>query len=227
MENIYISKFKKIVTDYYTEVCSLRSKAKYNSVTFTPTLAQDYNAEVEQEITNKGNQAISEIDTVFNELKAKISIRNFVCTENFSSNVAVFDSKILNQEEFNILLQKYYNDYAFVSIRRLLSNYPELAKATGSIRTASDYVSAYRDFAVGAVKLILSMRENPRFSKVELDCFADENFASSLYSIIGTGSPLQTVSVNSENEYMSHSFDSVTLGVPSDSEMNFTFRGVR
>lgn len=227
MTNTYINKFKKIVTDYYTEVCSLREKAKYNSVTFTPSLAQDYNASLEEEITNKGNQSISEIDTVFNEIKSKISIRNFLCGENYNPDTAIFDSKILNQEEFNILLQKYYNDYAFVSIRRLLSNYPELAKATGSIRTASDYVSAYRDFAVGAVKLILSMRENPRFSKVELDCFADEDFSSGLYSIIGTGSPLQTVSVNSENEYMSHSFDSVTLGVPSDSEMNFTFRGVR
>lgn len=226
MENIYINKFKAIVENYYSEVCSLRSKAKYNSVTFTPTLAQDYNAEVEQEITNQANKSIEEINSVFKELKAKISIRNFVCGENFSSDTAIFDSKILNQEEFNILLQKYYNDYAFVSVRRLVSGYPELAKATGSIRTASDYVLAYRDFAVGAVKLILSMRENPRFSKIELDCFADEDFASGLYSVIGTGSPLQTVSVNSENEYMSHSFDNIVLEVPSDS-FTFAFKGVR
>lgn len=227
MTNTYINKFKKIVTDYYTEVCSLREKAKYNSVTFTPSLAQDYNAEVEQEITNEANTAIEKINTVFNELKAKISIRNFVCTENFSSNVAVFDSKILNQEEFNILLQKYYNDYAFVSIRRLVSNYPKFAKATGSIRTASDYVSVYHDFAVGAVKMVYSISQNPRFSKVELDAYADENFASSLYSIVGSANALIPVSITPENEYMSHTFDSVTLGVPSNSEMNFTFRGVR
>ena len=74
MKNIYINKFKAIVTDYYTEVCSLRSKAKYNSVTFTPTLAQDYNAEVEQEITNQANKSIEEINSVFKELKAKISV---------------------------------------------------------------------------------------------------------------------------------------------------------
>lgn len=227
MTNTYINKFKKIVTDYYTEVCSLREKAKYNSVTFTLSLAQDYNAEVEQEITNEANTAIEKINTVFNELKAKISIRNFVCTENFSSNVAVFDSKILNQEEFNILLQKYYNDYAFVSIRRLVSNYPKFAKATGSIRTASDYVSVYHDFAVGAVKMVYSISQNPRFSKVELDAYADENFASSLYSIVGSANALIPVSITPENEYMSHTFDSVTLGVPSNSEMNFTFRGVR
>lgn len=226
MENIYINKFKAIVENYYSEVCSLRSKAKYNSVTFTPTLAQDYNAEVEQEITNQANKSIEEINSVFKELKAKISIRNFVCGENFSSDTAIFDSKILNQEEFNILLQKYYNDYAFVSARRLVSAYPELEKATGTIRTASDYVSAYKKFAVGAVKLILSMRENPRFSKVELDAYADEDFSSGLYSIIGTGSSLQTVFVNSENEFMAHTFDSVTLEVPSDS-FTFAFKGVQ
>jgi hypothetical protein len=227
MTNTYINKFKKIVTDYYTEVCSLREKAKYNSVTFTPSLAQDYNAEVEQEITNEANKSIEKINAVFEEIKSKISIRNFVCGENYNPDTAIFDSKILNQEEFNILLQKYYNDYAFVSARRLVSNYPELAKATGTIRTASDYVLAYRDFAVGAVKLILSMRENPRFSKIELDCFADENFASNLYAVIGTANALISVSVTPENEYMSHSFDSVILGVPSDSEMNFNFKGVR
>lgn len=226
MENIYINKFKAIATNYFNDVSALRERAKYNSVTFTPSIAQDYNAEVEQEITNKGNQAIAEINTVFNELKAKISIRNFLCGENFSSDTAVFESGIINQEEFNILLQKYYNDYAFVSVRRLVSAYPELAKATGSIRTASDYVSVYRDFAVGAIKLILSMRENPRFSKVELDAFGDEDFANSLYAVIGTGSPLQTVFVNSENEFMAHTFDSVTLEVPSDS-FTFAFKGVR
>lgn len=227
MKNIYINKFKAIVENYYSEVRSLRSKAKYNSVTFTPTLAKDYNASLEEEITNQANKSIGEINAVFEEIKSKISIRNFVCGENYNPDTAIFDSKILNQEEFNILLQKYYNDYAFVSARRLVSAYPELEKATGTIRTASDYVSAYRDFAVGAVKLIYSIMENPRFSKVELDCFADENFASSLYSIVGSANALIPVSITPENEYMSHSFDSVTLGVPSDSEMNFTFRGVR
>lgn len=227
MKNIYINKFKAIVTDYYTEVCSLRAKAGYNTVTYNQQVAKDYNASLEEEITNKSNHAIAEINTVFNELKAKISIRNFVCGENYNLDTAVFESGIINQEEFNILLQKYYNDYAFVSVRRLVSAYPELEKATGTIKTASDFVEVYRKFAEGAVKLIYSIMENPRFSKVELDCYGDENFASSLYAVIGTANALISVSVTPENEYMSHSFDSVILGVPSDSEMNFNFKGVR
>ncbi len=227
MTNIYIQQIKNIAESYYNQVCELRKTVKYNEITYSRDLADKYNEDTEHQIVSEANKSIERINSVFEEIKSKISIRNFVSTENFSSNVAVFESGIINQEEFNILLQKYYNDYAFVSVRRLVSAYPELAKATGTIRTASDYVLAYKKFAVGAVKLILSMRENPRFSKVELDAYADEDFSSGLYSIIGTGSPLQTVSVNSENEYMSHSFDSVTLGVPSNSEMNFTFRGVR
>ena len=226
MKNIYINKFKAIVTDYYTEVCSLRKTIQYNSNTFTKDLADKYNEETEHQIVSEANKSIEKINAVFEEIKSKISIRNFVCGENYNPDTAIFDSKILNQEEFNILLQKYYNDYAFVSARRLVSNYPELAKATGTIRTASDYVLAYRDFAVGAVKLILSMRENTRFSKVELDAYADEDFSSALYAVIGTGSPLQTVFVNSENEFMAHTFDSVTLEVPSDS-FTFAFKGVR
>lgn len=227
MKNIYINKFKAIVTDYYTEVCSLRAKAGYNTVTYNQQVAKDYNASLEEEITNKSNHAIAEINTVFNELKAKISIRNFVCGENYNLDTAVFESGIINQEEFNILLQKYYNDYAFVSVRRLVSAYPELEKATGTIKTASDFVEVYRKFAEGAVKLIYSIMENPRFSKVELDCYGDENFASSLYAVIGTANALIPVCVTEGNEFMTHSFDSVTLGVPSNSEMNFTFRGVR
>ena len=226
MTNIYIQQIKNIATAYYEKVCSLRKTIEYNNTTFTRDLADSYNEETEHQIVSEANTAIEKINGVFEEIKSKISIRNFVCTENFSSNVAVFDSKILNQEEFNILLQKYYNDYAFVSIRRLLSNYPELAKATGSIRTASDYVSAYRDFAVGAVKLILSMRENPRFSKVELDCFADENFASNLYAVIGSGQALISTTVTDKNEFMSHTFDDIVLEVPSDS-FTFAFKGIR
>lgn len=226
MKNIYIQEMKNIATAYYTEVCKLRKTIEYNNTTFSRDLADKYNEETEHQIVSEANKSVEEINSVFEEVKKKISIRNFICGENFSSDTAVFESGIINQEEFNILLQKYYNDYAFVSVRRLVSAYPELEKATGTIRTASDYVSAYKKFAVGAVKLILSMRENPRFSKVELDAYADEDFSSGLYSIIGTGSPLQTVFVNSENEFMAHTFDSVTLEVPSDS-FTFAFKGVR
>lgn len=227
MTNIYVNKFKNIATAYYEKVCSLRAKAGYNTTTYNEQVAKDYNAEIESEITRKANSAIDEINSVFEEVKKKISIRNFVCGENYNPDTAVFDSKILNQEEFNILIQKYYRDYDFVSVRRLVSAYPELAKLTGSIRTASDYVSVYRDFAIGAIKLILSMRENPRFSKVQLDSFADENFSSNLYAIVGSGQAIIPTTVTDKNEFMSHSFDSVTLGVPSNSEMNFNFNGVR
>ena len=226
MTNIYIQQIKNIATAYYEKVCSLRKTIKYNNTTYSRDLADSYNEETEHQTVSEANTAIEKINAVFEEIKSKISIRNFICGENFNPDVAVFESGIINQEEFNILLQKYYNDYAFVSVRRLVSAYPELEKATGTIKTASDYVSAYKKFAVGAVKLILSMRENPRFSKIELDCYGDEDFASGLYSIIGTGSPLQTVFVNSENEFMAHTFDSVTLEVPSDS-FTFAFKGVR
>lgn len=226
MTNIYIQQMKNIATAYYEKVCSLRKTIQYNSNTYSRDIADKYNSETEQKITNEANSAIGKINAVFEEVKQKISIRNFLCGENYNPDTAIFDSKILNQEEFNILLQKYYNDYAFVSARRLVSNYPELAKSTGTIRTANDYVLAYRDFAVGAVKLILSMRENPRFSKIELDCFADEDFSSKLYAVIGSGQALIPVSITPENEYMSHTFDDIVLEVPSDS-FTFAFKGVR
>lgn len=226
MTNTYIQQMKNIATAYYEKVCSLRKTIQYNNTTFTRDLADSYNSETEQEITNEANKSIEKINAVFEEVKQKISIRNFLCGENYNPDTAVFDSKILNQEEFNILLQKYYNDYAFVSVRRLVSGYPEFAKATGSIRTASDYVSAYRKFAEGAVKLIYSMQENPRFSKVELDCFADENFSSSLYSIVGSGQALSPTAVTDKNEFMSHTFDDIVLEVPSDS-FTFAFKGIR
>ena len=114
MTNTYIQQMKNIATAYYTEVCKLRKTIEYNNTTFSRDLADKYNEETEQEITNEANKSIEKINAVFEEIKSKISIRNFLCGENFSSNVAVFESGIINQEEFNILLQKYYNDYAFV-----------------------------------------------------------------------------------------------------------------
>ena len=75
--------------------------------------------------------------------------------------------------------------------------------------------------------MIYSISQNPRFSKIELDSYGDEDFASSLYAVIGTANALIPVTITDKNEFMAHTFDSVTLGVPSDSEMNFTFRGVR
>ena len=225
MKNIYINKFKAIVTDYYTEVCSLREKAKYNSVTFTPTLAKDYNAEVEQKITNKCNLAIAGINTVFEEVKKKISICNFPHEENLGDD-CVIKSGILTAEEINILLKKYYSEYNFVKIRKIVSEYPKITE-TMVIQTASDFIEVYRKFAEGAVKMVYSILQNPRFSEIELNSYGDENFSSSLYAVIGTANALIPVCVTEGNEFMTHSFDSVTLGVPSNSEMNFNFRGVR
>lgn len=225
MKNIYINKFKAIVTDYYTEVCSLREKAKYNSVTFTPTLAKDYNAEVEQKITNKCNLAIAGINTVFEEVKKKISICNFPHEENLGDD-CVIKSGILTAEEINILLKKYYSEYNFVKIRKIVSEYPKITE-TMVIQTASDFIEVYRKFAEGAVKMVYSILQNPRFSEIELNAYGDENFSSSLYAVIGTANALIPVCVTEGNEFMTHSFDSVTLGVPSNSEMNFNFRGVR
>ena len=225
MTNIFVEKFKKIVTDYYTEVCSLRAKAGYNTATYNEQVAEDYNAEIESEITERGNQAISAIDRVFTDVKQRISICNFPHEENLGTDY-VISSGILTAEEINVLLKKYYSEYSFIKIRKLVSEYPKITE-TMVIQTANDYIEIYRKFAESAVKMIYSISQNPRFSKIELDSYGDEDFASSLYAVIGTANALIPVSVTPENEYMSHSFDSVILGVPSNSEMNFTFRGVR
>lgn len=225
MTNIFVEKFKKIVTEYYTEVCSLRAKAGYNTATYNEQVAEDYNSKIESEITNRGNQAIAEINTVFTDVKQRISICNFPNAGNLGDD-CVIKSGILTAEEINVLLKKYYSEYSFIKIRKLVSEYPKIAE-TMVIQTASDFVEVYRKFAEGAIKLIYSISQNPRFSKVQLDCFADKDFASNLYAVIGSGQALIPVSIIPENEYMSHTFDSVTLGVPSDSEMNFNFRGVR
>lgn len=225
MENIFVEKFKKIVTDYYTEVCSLRAKAGYNTVTYNQQVAQDYNSKIESEITNRGNQSIAEINTVFTDVKQKISVCNFPNAGNLGDD-CVIKSGILTAEEINVLLKKYYLEYSFIKIRKLVSEYPKITE-TMVIHSAGDFVEVYRKFAESAVKMVYSISQNPRFSEIELNAYGDSGFANELYNIINTGNALIPVCVTEGNEYMSHSFDSVILGVPSDSEMNFTFRGVR
>lgn len=223
MENIYIQQMKNIATAYYEKVCELRKTVKYNEITYSRDLADKYNEDTEHQIVSEANNAIEKINAVFEGVKQKISIKNFACTENLGSD-SVLKSKILTKPEFDIILKKYLSEYRFVPARQLISEYPTFAD--GIIPTASDFVETYKKFSISAIKLVLSMQENPKFSKVELDAYADEDFSSGLYRIIGTGSPLQTVFVNSENEFMAHTFDSVTLEVPSDS-FTFAFKGVR
>lgn len=224
MENIYIQKMKNIAESYYNQVCELRKTIKYNEITYSRNLADSYNEETEHQIVSEANKSVEEINAIFEEVKEKISIKNFACTENLGSD-SILKSKILTKPEFDIILKKYLSEYRFVPARQLISEYPTFAD--GIIPTASDFVETYKKFADSAIRLIYSMRENPRFSKVQLDCYGDKDFASNLYAVIGSGQALIPVSIIPENEYMSHTFDSVTLGVPSDSEMNFNFRGVR
>ena len=152
MENIYINKFKAIAENYYSEVSSLRAKAEYNSTTYNQQIAKDYNASLEEKITNRGNQAIAEINTVFEEVKKRISICNFPHEENLGDD-SVIKSGILTAEEINVLLKKYYSEYSFIKIRKLVSEYPKIAE-TMVIQTASDFIEIYRKFAESAVKMI-------------------------------------------------------------------------
>lgn len=225
MKNIYVNKFKNIATAYYEKVCSLRAKAGYNTATYNQQVAKDYNEKIESEITRKANSAVEEINTVFEEVKKKISVCNFPNEGNLGDD-CVIESGILTAEEINILLKKYYSEYSFIKIRKLVSKYPKITK-TMVIQTANDFVEIYRKFAESAIKLIYGIMQNPKFSEIELNAFGDSSFASNLYAVINTGNALIPVSVTESNEYMSHSFDSVTLCIPSDSEMNFNFRGVR
>lgn len=225
MTNTYIQQMKNIATAYYEKVCSLRAKAGYNTTTYNEQVAKDYNAEIESEITNKGNQAISEIDRVFTDIKKKISICNFPHEENLGDD-CVIECGILTAEEINILLKKYYSEYNFVKIRKIVSEYPKITE-TMVIQTASDFVEVYRKFAESAIKLIYGIMQNPKFSEIELNAFGDSSFASNLYAVIGSGQAIIPTTVTDKNEFMSHTFDSVTVGVPSNSEMNFNFRSVR
>lgn len=223
MTNIYIQQMKNIATAYYTEVCKLRKTIEYNNTTFTKDLADSYNEETEHQIVSEANKSIEKINAVFEEIKSKISIKNFACTENLGSD-SILKSKILTKPEFDIILKKYLSEYRFVPARQLISEYPTFAD--GIIPTASDFVETYKKFADSAIRLIYSMRENPRFSKIELDCYGDENFSSNLYSIVGSGQALSPTTVTDKNEFMSHNFDDIVLEVPSDS-FTFAFKGVR
>lgn len=223
MTNTYIQQMKNIAESYYNQVCELRKTIKYNEITYSRNLADSYNEETEQKITNQANKSVEEINAIFEEVKEKISIKNFVCPENLGSD-SVLKSKILTKPEFDIILKKYLSEYRFVPARQLISEYPTFAD--GIIPTASDFVETYKKFADSAIRLIYSMRENPRFSKVQLDCYGDKDFASNLYAVIGSGQALIPVSITPENEYMSHTFDDIVLEVPSDS-FTFNFKGVR
>lgn len=225
MTNIYVNKFKKIVTDYFNDVSSLRAKAGYNTATYNQQVAKDYNEKIESEITRKANSAVEEINTVFEEVKKKISVCNFPNEGNLGDD-CVIKFGILTAEEINILLKKYYSEYSFIKIRKLVSEYPKITE-TMVIQTANDYVSVYRKFAESAVKMIYGIMQNPKFTKAELDCYGDSGFADELYAVIGSGQAIIPTTVTDKNEFMSHSFDSITIDVPSDSEMNFNFRGIR
>ena len=224
MTNIFVEKFKTIAETYYSEVSSLRAKAGYNTATYNEQVAEDYNAEIESEITERGNQAISAIDRVFTDVKQRISICNFPHEENLGTDY-VISSGILTAEEINVLLKKYYSEYSFIKIRKLVLEYPKITE-TMVIHSAGDFVEVYRKFAESAVKMIYGIMQNPKFSEIELNAFGDSGFANELYAIINTANALIPVTITDKNEFMAHTFDSVTLEVPSDS-FTFNFKGVR
>lgn len=77
MTNIYIQQMKNIATAYYEKVCSLRKTIQYNSNTYSRDIADKYNSETEQKITNEANSAIGKINAVLRKSSRKSQLGIF------------------------------------------------------------------------------------------------------------------------------------------------------
>lgn len=215
MKNTYIEQMKTVLSSYHQLMKVRNAEIEANIEKYSPTHAEQLNAEVRKKKQQDYEDAKNEIQKVFEEVRTLIA-----CSAEWNTDTEDFErvQKLMNsgidftEQEINSLLQKHKNDYTIVRMigDTVKRNNPTLYDRL-EITTPRSAVEAYRHFGQSALYIAEKIYQNHWSADLSLQNFDDPTINAPLYEQIGSGDNLKAFNYQNIPISAMHDFDDVTL----------------
>ena len=224
MSNVYVTRMKNALTEYYSKELSFANQIADVFERFTDVYAEDEAARVRAQSEDCFMFYKNQIKQIFEEVREALAVASFPDPGWLTADRTVFDLNSpfeLSPTEVRVYVDRYSKRENF-SMLRMISDWIAQKSTLGDmnpyadirIYLPSDHLMIYKKFADSAVSQIETIHQNAKLvNPAAVQCYADENFASEWSSIIGNGQGLKAYLDKPVEDTIRHSFDTVTLSV--------------
>lgn len=215
MKNEYVEQMKNVLVSYHTLIKMRNKEIAENLGKFSPQYAEPLNAEVRKQKEKDYEDAVNEINKIFDRVKYLLARGNFPVPAELTDDRSLFDgdSIELSKLEVEALAQK-YRDKGNYSMLRLIDSW---AKRNGRVdlqlNLPAEQVEMYSHFAKSAMFTIngIHTERKEHFIPLEIQNFGDEKMFAKEYAVVGSGAKLAETAFKSVPEVALHVFDNYTL----------------
>ena len=232
MTNVYISNYKEFLKKFYTKMTEYHAERERISEQYAPEFAKSALSDLDR----KANRELKETETKIREMHNKIcemlSISSIPTVESLTADRLFFDgsAKIeLTPEIVKVFVERYSENPTMLALIKTWldtrhKNDSNFVSVKSCISTPEEKARIYMQFANSALSLCGKIFSGDT-SELEIDSYADENFAADLFAKIGSGMSLADYKNARVPESAKHLLDDYKI-VNSENPFDFHFKSV-
>lgn len=233
MTNTYVNQFKDVLKFYYDKEMKRQAEKSDAMKRFSAEYAKNELSRIQEESNRNYLYYQNMIVDIFSDVRTLLAVTNYPdptqipdsLKELFSASSPI----CLTATEVQTIIQQYRDN---AGVQRMVSDWLQQkrqaaevkAKETDSVPTDEyadcqpisplEKLLTYKKFADSAMALLNRIHYAPdSVSRFEIDSYADENFASDLYNVVGDGRNLKQYQNAPYYETAKSSYDSVVLNI--------------
>lgn len=187
IKNTYIERYRRILSDLAKTLREKYAKMGYNKDMFSTNVAEQYNAEIEAEVTKAVNKAKKSAHKVM--MDVSLSLAQWACVSGKcitkDADLLTGDAYPISADELNKLIDIYSGNYTMLS---LLQKYADKHSMDVYITPVEKKLEVYEKLYSGCLSMIDQIARNHGAYDEQ---WANNPFCLQLYDVIGTGAELQ------------------------------------
>ena len=190
-KNIYVEKWRKVLANLSSSLRDKYSKMRHNNNLYSENVANDYNAEIEAEVTKAINDAKKSAYKVMLSISLAMNQWATVQGRCITKDAELFNGNYpLTVDELEKLASVYSGNFTML---QLIQKYADDNNINVFITPVEKKLEVYEKFYNGCLSAIEQVaRSRGNYDNSE---YANNAFCNPLFDIIGTGNELQDYKV--------------------------------
>lgn len=230
MTNIYISNYKEFLKKFYTKMTEYHAERERTSEQYSAEYAKSAVAEIDRKANHDLKETKKKILEMHNKIVEMLSVSSIPTVESLTADRVFFDGSAkveLTPEIVAVFVERYSENQTMLSLIRTWidtrhKNDTNYISVKSCIATPEEKSKIYKEFADSALSLCGKIFSGDT-SPLEIDSYADENFAADLYAKIGSGMSLADYKNARVPEQAKHLLDDFKI-VSGENPFDFHFK---